>query len=58
MCELNRVQRLINASKGNREKEVCYSVMLFGKDVISRQTNPVKIISVSLFSQRINPIYH
>lgn len=51
MYELNRVQKLINVSKGNRQKEVCFSVMLFGKDVISRQTNPVKIISVSQFSQ-------
>lgn len=51
MYKLNRVQKLINVSKRNRQKEVCYSVMLFGKDVISRQTNPVKIISVSQFSQ-------
>lgn len=50
MYELSRVQTLINVSKGNREKEVCYSVMLFGKDAISRQKNPVKIISVSQFS--------
>lgn len=57
MYELSRVQTLINVSKGNREKEVCYSVMLFGKDAISRQKNPVKIINVSQFSQWINPLY-
>lgn len=51
MYEINRVQKLINVSKGNRYKEVCYSVMLVGKDVISRQKNSVKIISVSQFRQ-------
>lgn len=31
--------------------------MLFGKDIISRQTNSVKIISVSQFRKWINPVY-
>lgn len=58
MYELTRVQKLINISNGNRQKEFCNSVMLFGKKMsfIDRQKS-VKIMCISVKSVNFTPKY-